>query len=101
MNWNDLLSASLDIGEQMQVSGAEIYRVEDCIRRICRSYGATDVDVFTTYNGEELVFEKGWFKVPVEEDVQKRANEASGRAYEAVSKLLYEETGMTMGEVVR
>ena len=47
MNWNDLLSASLDIGEQMQVSGAEIYRVEDCIRRICRSYGATDVDVFT------------------------------------------------------
>lgn len=47
MNWNDLLSAALDIGEQMQVSGAEIYRVEDCIRRICRAYGAQDVDVFT------------------------------------------------------
>lgn len=47
MNWNDLLSAALDIGEQMQVSGAEIYRVEDCIQRICRAYGATDVDVFT------------------------------------------------------
>lgn len=47
MNWNNLLSASLDIGEQMQVSGAEIYRVEDCIQRICRAYGATDVDVFT------------------------------------------------------
>jgi len=47
MNWNDLLSAALDIGEQMHVSGAEIYRVEDCIQRICRAYGATDVDVFT------------------------------------------------------
>lgn len=47
MNWNDLLSAALDIGEQMQVSGAEVYRVEDCIRRICRAYGAKDVDVFT------------------------------------------------------
>jgi len=47
MNWNNLLSLSLDIGEQMQVSGAEVYRVEDCIRRICRAYGATDVDVFT------------------------------------------------------
>lgn len=47
MNWNDLLSAALDIGEQMHVSGAEIYRVEDCIQRICRAYGAIDVDVFT------------------------------------------------------
>ena len=47
MNWNQLLSAALDIGEQMEVSGAEVYRVEDCIRRICFAYGATDVDVFT------------------------------------------------------
>ena len=47
MNWNDLLSLSLDIGEQMHVAGAEIYRVEDCIQRICRAYGAIDVDVFT------------------------------------------------------
>ena len=47
MNWNDLLSLSLDIGEQMHVAGAEIYRVEDVIQRICRAYGATDVDVFT------------------------------------------------------
>ncbi len=47
MNWNDLLSLSLDIGEQMHVAGAEIYRVEDVITRICRAYGATDVDVFT------------------------------------------------------
>lgn len=53
-----------------------------------------------TYDGEMLVFEKGWFRVPVEEEMQRRANEASGRAYEAVKALLYEETWMTMGEVV-
>lgn len=47
MNWNQLLSAALDIGEQMDVSGAEVYRIEDCIRRICFAYGATEVDVFT------------------------------------------------------
>ena len=47
MNWHQLLSAALDIGEQMLVSGGEIYRVEDCINRICRAYGAIDVDVFT------------------------------------------------------
>ncbi len=53
----------------------------------------------TTYDGETLAFEKGWFKVPVEEDIQKKANEISKEAYEAVKTLLYEETGMTMGEV--
>ena len=54
-----------------------------------------------TYAGETLVFEKGWFRVPVEDDLQKTANEASGRAYEEVRTLLYEKTGMTMGDVVR
>lgn len=47
MNYSQVLSCALDIGEQMLVSGAEVYRVEDCIRRICFAYGSTDVDVFT------------------------------------------------------
>lgn len=47
MDFSHILSCALDIGEHMLVSGAEIYRVEDCIRRICFAYGATDVDVFT------------------------------------------------------
>lgn len=42
-----LLCCVLDIGEQMLVSGAEINRVEDSIRRICKSYNAKRVDVFT------------------------------------------------------
>ena len=47
MDFSHILSCALDIGEHMLVSGAEVYRVEDCIRRICFAYGATDVDVFT------------------------------------------------------
>lgn len=43
----ELLSCVLDIGEQMLISGAEINRVEDSIKRICKSYNAKRVDVFT------------------------------------------------------
>jgi uncharacterized membrane protein YjjP (DUF1212 family) len=43
----ELLSCVLDIGEQMLVCGAEVNRVEDSIRRICESYNAKRVDVFT------------------------------------------------------
>ena len=47
MDFSHILSCALDVGEHLLVSGAEIYRVEDCICRICFAYGATDVDVFT------------------------------------------------------
>lgn len=43
----ELLEAALDIGENMLRCGAEVSRVEDSIYRICTSYGATRVDVFT------------------------------------------------------
>lgn len=68
--------------------------------RIGEDFVTATVDL-ATYAGESLTFEKGWFKVPVEEEMQQSANEISGRAYEAVRSLLEKETGMTMGEVVR
>ena len=68
--------------------------------RIGEDFVTATVDL-ATYAGEELAFEKGWFKVPVEEKMQQSANEVSKRAYEAVRSLLEKETGMTMGEVVR
>lgn len=43
----EYLYAALGIGEQMLICGAEISRVEDTLRRICWSYGAQRVDVFT------------------------------------------------------
>mgnify|MGYP003307879692 FL=1 len=46
MEYARLLTCALNIGEQMLVSGAEVYRVEDCIRRIGSSYGAANVEAF-------------------------------------------------------
>lgn len=43
----ELLYCVMDIGEQMLVSGAEINRVEDSIRRICKAYNGKRIDVFT------------------------------------------------------
>ncbi len=42
----ELLSCTMDIGEQMLVAGAEVYRVEDSIKRMCQALGAARVDVF-------------------------------------------------------
>ena len=42
-----ILHEALNIGEQMLICGAEVYRVEDTIARICRAYGMKRVDVFT------------------------------------------------------
>ena len=41
-----LLSYAMDIGEQMLVSGAEVRRVEEGIKRMCCSFGAKRTDVF-------------------------------------------------------
>ena len=40
------LSCAMDIGEQMLTSGAEIYRVEESISRMCTAFGAARTDVF-------------------------------------------------------
>jgi uncharacterized membrane protein YjjP (DUF1212 family) len=36
----------MDIGEQMLISGAEVRRVEEGIKRMCCSFGANRTDVF-------------------------------------------------------
>ena len=41
-----LLNCAMDIGEQMLISGAEVHRVEESIKRMCRSFGAKRTDVF-------------------------------------------------------
>ena len=41
------LYCAMTIGEQLLMSGAEVNRVEDTIRRICTAYGMERVDVFT------------------------------------------------------
>lgn len=46
MEFAQVLTCALDVGEEMLVAGAEVYRVEDCIRRICLAYGAVRGEVF-------------------------------------------------------
>ena len=41
-----ILSLALDVGVETLRAGGEIHRVEDTITRICRAYGAEEVDVF-------------------------------------------------------
>ena len=44
----DVLRLALFIGEIMLSNGAETYRVEDTIKRICSSRGFNHVNVFAT-----------------------------------------------------
>ncbi|MBO4429383.1 MAG: threonine/serine exporter family protein [Clostridia bacterium] len=44
---NDIVCAALDVGEHILKNGGEIHRVEDTVDRICRSFGAAHVEVFT------------------------------------------------------
>lgn len=46
MKTEKLLSLVMEIGQKMLENGAEIYRVEESIVRICKSYGAKSVEVF-------------------------------------------------------
>ncbi len=41
-----LLDCAMDIGEQMLVSGAEVHRAEDSIKRMCTAMGAVRTDIF-------------------------------------------------------
>ncbi len=61
------LTCIMDICEQMLVCGAEISRVEDCIRRLGHAFGAERVDAFiiissmqvTLYDGERRAYNQG------------------------------------------
>lgn len=46
MQSEQLLPMVLRIGQLLLEYGAEIYRVEDSINRICKAYGAVSVDIF-------------------------------------------------------
>ena len=46
MSWDELLNSSAEVGQLLLESGAEIYRVEESILRICRAYGVSDCQVF-------------------------------------------------------
>ena len=42
----ELFSLAMDIGEQMLISGAEVHRVEESVKRMCAAFGFMRTDVF-------------------------------------------------------
>lgn len=46
-DYDDVLDMILDIACRLLEAGAEVRRVEDTVERLCRAYGAHDVDVFS------------------------------------------------------
>ena len=54
----EYLSCAMDIGEQMLISGAEVHRAEESIRRMCTAFGAERVDIFiitSSMNGRKEI----------------------------------------------
>ncbi|MBQ8732772.1 MAG: threonine/serine exporter family protein [Oscillospiraceae bacterium] len=53
-----LLICIMEISQQMIEVGAEIYRIEESVTRICKAYGAVRVDVFATTSNVIVSAEK-------------------------------------------
>lgn len=51
MNAKDILELAMYAGKIMLESGAEVYRVEDTIARICKSFGASRIECIVTGTG--------------------------------------------------
>lgn len=56
-DYDKILQAILDVGEEMVVAGAEVSRVEDSIFRMCRSYGADRINVFIITSNIQVTME--------------------------------------------
>ncbi len=60
-------------------------------------YVTTTIDT-KTYNGEEIVFEEGWYRIPALESLQGIANEVSKNAITFIDEVLKSEVGVTWRE---
>ncbi len=57
MDYNRILQGILDIGESMLQSGAENFRLDDSLYRICKSYGFKNYDVFAIPSNIQITVE--------------------------------------------
>lgn len=57
MDYNRILQGILDIGESMLQSGAENFRLDDSLYRICKSYGFKSYDVFAIPSNIQITVE--------------------------------------------
>ena len=57
MNYNKIVQGILDIGESMLKSGAENFRLEDSLYRMCKAYGFVRYDVFVIPSNIQITVE--------------------------------------------
>lgn len=57
MNYNKIVQNILDTGEAMLQSGAENFRLEDSLYRMCKSYGFKRYDVYTIPSNLQITVE--------------------------------------------
>ena len=57
MDYNKIVQGILDIGEEMLACGAENFRLEDSLYRMCRSYGFKQYDVFAIPSNIQITVE--------------------------------------------
>ena len=57
MDYNRIVQGILDIGEAMAQSGAECFRLQDSLYRICKSYGFVKYDVYAIPSNIQITVE--------------------------------------------
>ena len=57
MDYNRIVQEILNIGEELLKSGAEIFRVEDSLYRMCRSYRFVRSDVYASQINIQMTVE--------------------------------------------
>ena len=56
----EVMEAAMEAGHILLENGAEIFRVEETINRICRHYGITSSNAFILSNGIFATSGKAW-----------------------------------------
>lgn len=79
----DYFNCIMEIGEQMLISGAEVHRVEESIRRMAEAFGAQRVDVFIITSSMVVTVHSA----EGESHTQTRRITATGTDYEKLHKL--------------
>ena len=66
MDYTRIVQGILDIGESMLKSGAENFRLEDSLYRMCKAYGFVKYDVFVIPSNIQITVEtpEGEFITP-------------------------------------
>ena len=57
MDYNRIVELILDVGEEMLKSGAENFRLEDSLYRMCKSYGFKRYDVYAIPSNLQITVE--------------------------------------------